>query len=91
MKKYVIERELPGVGMMTQNDLCGASKTSCDALAQLPGRIQWIQSYVTANKTFCIYLAEGEEAIRDHARISGFPASKITEVVTMIDPCTANG
>jgi len=88
MKKYVIERDIPGVGQMTQNDLSGAAKTSNGALAKLAPKVQWQQSYVTKDKTFCIYLAENEDAIREHARISGFPANKITEVTGVIDPAT---
>jgi len=88
MKKYVIERDIPGVGQMTQNDLSGAAKQSNGALAQLAPKVQWQQSYVTKDKTFCIYLADNEDAIREHARISGFPANKITEVTGVIDPAT---
>jgi hypothetical protein len=89
MKRYVIEREIPGVDRMTRDDLGGAAKTSNDALAQLAPRVQWVHSYVAKDKTFCIYLAENEDAIREHARISGFPANKITETTGMIDPTTA--
>jgi hypothetical protein len=88
MKKYVIEREISGVDQMGPTDLCGAAKTSNAALSQLAPKVQWVQSYVVKDKTFCIYLAEGEDAIREHARISGFPANKISEVTTMIDPTT---
>jgi Nickel responsive protein SCO4226-like len=90
MKRYVIERELPGVGKMNREQLKGAAVTSCDALAKLPGKVQWEHSYVADDKTFCIYLADGEAAIREHARLSGFPASKITEARTIIDPTTAS-
>lgn len=89
MKKYVIERDIEGVGNMNAEQLCGAANTSNDALAQLAPKVQWQHSYVTGDKTFCIYLAEDEQAIRKHAEISGFPANKITEVVTLIDPTTA--
>jgi hypothetical protein len=89
VKKYVIEREIPGVDKMGQNDLSGAAKTSNAALAQLAPKVQWVQSYVAKDKTFCVYLAESEDAIREHARISGFPANKITEITGMIDPTTA--
>ena len=91
MKKYVIEREIPGVDKMGPSDLSGAAKTSNAALAQLAPKVQWVQSYVTKDKTFCVYLAENEDAIRDHARLSGFPANKITEVTGIIDPTTARG
>ncbi len=88
MKKYVIERDLPGVGGMSNDELGGATTKSNDALSQLPGQVQWQHSYVADNKTFCIYLAENEQAIRKHAEISGFPATTITEVKTVIDPTT---
>jgi len=87
LKKFVIERNIDGVGRLAACELGNAAKTSNAALAQLSG-IQWQQSYVTADKTFCIYLAESEEAIREHARLSGFPANKITEVTKVIDPST---
>ncbi len=90
MKKYVIERDIAGVDRLNDEQLKGAAATSCVALAQLAARVQWIESFVAADKTFCIYLAEDEAAIEEHARLSGFPASKITEVVGMIDPTTAN-
>jgi hypothetical protein len=73
---------------MGQGDLAGAAKASNAALAQLAPKAQWVQSYVAKDKTFCVYLAETEDAIREHARISGFPATAITEVVTVIDPAT---
>ena len=89
MKRYVIERELPGVGYMSENELRQASSTSNSAISQLFPKVQWQHSYVTAEKTFCIYLAEDEDAIRQHAEISGFPANIITEVTGIIDPATA--
>jgi hypothetical protein len=89
MKRYVIERDLPGVGNLDGDQLKGAAATSNEALAKLSGRAQWVQSFVADDKTFCIYLAEDEEAVHEHARLSGFPASKITEVGTIIDPVTA--
>ena len=89
MKTYVIERDIPGVGRMTRDELKGAANTSNNALAQLEPKVKWEHSYVTADKTFCIYSAENEDVIREHARISGFPASKITEVSGVIDPSTA--
>lgn len=90
MKKYVIERDIPGVGSMGGSDLGGAARKSNSALAELGPSIQWQQSYVAADKTFCVYLAESEDAIREHARISGFPATRITEITGMIDPTTAS-
>ena len=89
MKKYVIERAIPGVDKLGRTELQGAAATSNSALAQLAPRVQWLESFVAADKTFCIYLAEDEAAIEDHARLSGFPATRITEVVRMIDPTTA--
>lgn len=90
MKRYVIERDLPGVGSMNREQLKGAAATSNSALAKLSGKAQWLQSFVANDKTFCIYLADSEAAVREHARLSGFPASKITEVRTIIDPLTAS-
>lgn len=90
MKRYVIERELPGVGSLSGEELKGAATTSNDALAQLTGKVQWVQSFVTDDKTFCVYLAEDEDAVQEHARISGFPANKVTEVRNIIDPLTAH-
>jgi Protein of unknown function (DUF4242) len=89
MKRYVIEREIPGVGALSAPELKGAAAKSNGALAELGGKVQWVHSYVADNKTFCIYLAETEGAVRDHARISGFPATKVTEISTIIDPMTA--
>jgi len=89
LKKYVIEREIDGVGNFSQGELCGASATSNEALAKLAPKVQWVHSYVTADRTFCIYLAEDESLIYEHARLSGFPATRIFEVKTMIDPSTA--
>lgn len=90
MKRYVIERELPGVGSMSGEELKGAAATSNQALDELAGRAQWVQSFVADDKTFCIYLAEDEAAVQEHARISGFPANKVTEVRGTIDPMTAH-
>lgn len=90
LRKYVIEREVPGVGSNSAEGFCTVAETSNNALARLGTRIQWVHSYVTADRTYCIYLAENEEVIREHARLSGFPANRITEVVTLIDPTTAN-
>lgn len=89
LNRYVIERDIPGVGAMTSKELCGAAQTSNAALAKLMPKVQWQHSYVTGNKTFCIYLADNEDSIREHARLSGFPANKITPVSTIIDPTTA--
>jgi len=89
LKRYVIERDIPAVGSMTRPQLKGAAETSNSALSKLAPKVQWQHSYVAKDKTFCIYLAEDEDAIREHAKLSGFPATKITEVVTIIDPITA--
>ena len=89
MKRYVIERHLPGIGKLTREQLKGPATTSCEALSQLYGEIQWEHSYVAGDKTFCIYLADSEASILEHARLSGFPANKITETVKVIDPITA--
>lgn len=89
MKRYVIERNIPGVGQLNRQELKGASATSNDALAKLAGKVQWDHSYVVDDKTFCIYLAESEAAVQEHAKLSGFPATKVTEVKTIIDPMTA--
>ena len=89
MKRYVIERDLPAVGSLDRNGLKDAAATSNAALAQLSGKVQWMQSFVAENKTFCIYLADSEASVQEHARLSGFPASKITEVKSVIDPMTA--
>ncbi|MFZ1988953.1 MAG: DUF4242 domain-containing protein [Alphaproteobacteria bacterium] len=87
LKKYMIEREVPGVGNMRGPKSAGPAETSNKALAQVKG-VQWQQSYIAGDKTFCVYLAENEDAIREHARISGFPANKITEIVDVWDPST---
>lgn len=88
MKKFMIERDIPGVGAMDDTELCAAARTSNDALAKLSPTVQWQHSYVTGDKTFCIYLADDETAIREHADLSGFPATTITEITTVIDPVT---
>lgn len=89
MKRYVIERDLPGIGKASPEDLKGAAKTSNSAIAEV-GDVKWEHSYVTNDKTFCIYLAKDEDAIRRHAEVSGFPASIITEVHRIIEPATAD-
>lgn len=90
MRKFLIEREIPGVGTFSREQLCGAAQTSNAALDKLGTDIQWIESLVTQDKTFCIYLAKDEGVIKRHAEISGFPANVITEVKGIIDPTTAN-
>jgi hypothetical protein len=91
MKRYVIERDVPGIGGMNRTQLKDAATISNGALTKLTGRVQWEHSYVVDDKIFCIYLAENEVAVREHAKLSGFPATKITEVRTIIDPMTAAG
>ena len=88
MKRYVIERNIPGIGSMTADQLQGAAATSNSALGQLAPDVQWQHSYLAGNKSFCIYLAKDEAAIRKHAELSGFPANTITEVMQIIDPVT---
>ena len=90
MKRYVIEREIPEVGTFEREQLKGAAAKSNEALAQLAPKIQWVHSYVAANQTFCVYLADSEADIHRHAEISGFPANRITEIGKMIDPTTAS-
>jgi hypothetical protein len=88
MKRFVIERDVPGIGANDHAGLCHITKTSNAALRQLAPEVQWEHSYVTGDKTFCVYLAESETAIREHARLSGFPANIITPVMAIIDPTT---
>lgn len=91
MPKYVIERLIPGAGKMSSEDLKAISMRSCEVLNQLGPRIQWIHSYVTDNKLYCVYIAPNEETVREHARLGGFPANHISAVKTLIDPTTADG
>ncbi len=90
MKKYIIERDLPKIGEASKEDLKGAATTSNKALAELGKEIQWVQSYVAGNKTFCVYLAKDEDIIRKHSELSGFPATIITEIKCIIDPASAS-
>ncbi|MEO6587933.1 MAG: DUF4242 domain-containing protein [Pyrinomonadaceae bacterium] len=89
MPKYVIEREILGAGNMSADELRGASQTSCNVLTKMGTDIQWVQSFVTGDKLYCIYVAPNEEMIRQHANESGFPANKISEIKAVIDPTTA--
>jgi hypothetical protein len=89
MKRYVIERNIPGVGGLNRQQLKEAATASNGALDKLSGKVQWQHSYVVDDKTFCIYLADNEAAVQEHAKLSGFPANKVTEVRTIIDPMTA--
>jgi hypothetical protein len=89
MPKYVIEREISGAGKLTSEELQGISQKSCGVLNQLGTQIQWVQSYVTDDKIFCVYIAPNEEMVREHASQGGFPANRISEVKSVIDPTTA--
>ena len=91
LKRFIIERDIPKVGTFERDQLKGAAAKSNEVLGQLGPDIQWLESYVAADKTFCVYLAKDEAIIRKHAEISGFPATKITEIRKMIDPTTASG
>ncbi|MFO1149576.1 MAG: DUF4242 domain-containing protein [Alsobacter sp.] len=90
MKRFVIERDIPGIGEFSLTELCGAARASNQALASIGPRIQWQHSYIAGDKTFCIYLAESEEDILRHSELSGIPVGRITEVPQIIDPLTAN-
>ena len=90
MKRYMIEREIPGIGEFSVTELCGAARASNAALATIGPKIQWQHSYVSGNKTFCVYLAESEEEIRKHSDLSGIPIGRVTEIPKIIDPLTAN-
>ena len=89
MPKYVIEREVPGAGRLSPQDVQAISQKSCSVLSKLGPQIQWLQSYVTGDKIYCVYIAPNEEMIREHARQGGFPANRIAEVKQIIDPTTA--
>ncbi|MDB6086689.1 MAG: hypothetical protein JWN43_4570 [Gammaproteobacteria bacterium] len=90
MKRFMIERDIAGIGGMSVVELCGAARASNQALEKVGKGIQWQHSYVGGDKTFCIYLADSEEAIRKHGELSGIPVTKITEIPQIIDPLTAN-
>lgn len=89
MPKYVIEREIQGAGNMSAGELQNASQTSCNVLNKMGAGIQWVQSYVTNDKIYCVYIAPNKEMIEEHARESGFPANSISEIKAVIDPTTA--
>ena len=90
MKRYIIEREIPGIGEFSLTELCGAARASNNALDSIGAGIQWQHSYVAGEKTFCVYLADSEDQIRKHSELSGIPVGAITEVPQIIDPLTAN-
>jgi hypothetical protein len=89
MPKYVIEREIPGAGKLSHDQLQAVSQKSCAVLSKLGPQIQWVESYVMDDRIYCVYIAPNEELIREHARQGGFPANRISEVRTVIDPTTA--
>lgn len=89
MKRFIIERNIPGVGALTAEQRQKAAATSNAALAKLGGKVQWVQSYVVDDKTYCIYLADHESSVHEHAQLSGFPASKVTEVRSILEPMSA--
>ncbi|MGC2458578.1 MAG: DUF4242 domain-containing protein [Gallionellaceae bacterium] len=88
MPRYVIEREIPGAGKLSAQELKGIAQKSCDVLSKMGPKIQWNESYVTDDKIYCVYIAPNEAMVREHARLGGFPANKVSEVKTMIDPTT---
>ena len=89
MPKYVIEREIPGAGKLSADDLQGIAAKSCDVLSELGPSIQWVHSYVTDDKVYCVYVAPNEELVRTHAEKGGFPANSVAQVRTIIDPTTS--
>jgi hypothetical protein len=89
MPKFVIEREIPGAGNLSGEQLQAISEKSCSVLRNLGPQVQWVQSYVTDDKIYCVYIAPNEQAVREHARIGGFPANRVSEIRTIIDPTTA--
>lgn len=91
MPKYVIEREIPGAGKLSLNELHAISQKSCGVLNKMGPQIQWVQSYVTDDKIYCVYIAPNAQMVEEHARQGGFPANRVSEVKTMIDPTTAEG
>lgn len=89
MPKYIIEREMPGVGGLSAAELQGASQQSCSAISQIGPQLQWVESFVTDNRVYCVYLAPDEQTVREHAQRSGFPANRVSQVRAIIDPTTA--
>ncbi len=89
MPKFVIEREIPGAGQFSPSDLQAISQKSCGVLSAMGPQIQWVQSYVTADKIYCVYVAPDEASVREHAKQGGFPANSVARVFTVIDPTTA--
>jgi hypothetical protein len=91
MPKFVIERNIPGAGKLTQEQLVGISQKSCGVLKQMGPQVQWVESFVTDDKIYCVYIASDEAAVREHAALGGFPANSVAQVRRMIDPTTAEG
>jgi Nickel responsive protein SCO4226-like len=91
MPKYVIEREIPDAGKLSQEQIQGISQTSCGVLKNMGPQIQWVESFVTPDKIYCIYIAPNEAMVREHAKQGGFPANRVSEVKRMIDPTSAEG
>jgi len=89
MPKYIIEREIPGAGALTKRSLQNIAKKSCDVIREMGTEVQWLESFVTGDKIYCVYIAPSEDMIRAHAQQGGFPANRISEVKTIIDPTTA--
>ncbi len=89
MKRYLIERDIPNVGSLSRTQFKELAATSNGAIAKLSAKVQWVQSFIAADRTFCVYLAESESLVREHSRLAGFPITKVTEVPTVIDPMTA--
>ncbi|TAK62657.1 DUF4242 domain-containing protein [Methylobacter sp.] len=89
MPKYIIEREIPGAGSLAYRELQGISQKSCGVLCEMGPKIQWVESYVTDDKVYCVYIAPNEETVREHAEKGGFPANRISQVRSIIDPTTA--
>jgi hypothetical protein len=91
MPKFLIEREIPGAGDLSAQDLQAISQKSCSVLSNMGPQIQWVESYVTDDKVYCVYIAPDEEMVREHARQGGFPANRVSEIKSVIDPTTAEG
>ena len=89
MPKFVIEREIPGAGKLSKNDLHAISQKSCSVLSSMGPKIQWVESYVTDDKIYCVYIAPDEATVREHATKGGFPANRVSRIATMIDPTTS--
>ena len=89
MPRYIIEREIPGAGKLSPDELRAISQKSCGVLRELGPQVQWVRSHVTADKVYCVYIAPNEEMVREHARQGGFPANRVSAVSSIIDPTTA--